>query len=263
MKLSEYIDDLVARGKCCFSVNEAVAVLNKSRQSIIHSIEHLKAGSKLASPAKGFYVVVTPEYRIYGCLPPEFFVPYLMKYWDYDYYGCLLTAAMYHGSSHQAPQVFQVMIEKKRLAIECGKVRVEFITRKNIKAIPKSEISTSKSVLNISSPEATAMDLICYPQRSGGINHTLTVLSELYEKIKPDNLLSLLENQSELAWKQRLGYLLDILGVNELTNVIHRFLAMQKRLDYVLLMPGLPMTSKVTRNEKWKIIENTTVETDE
>jgi predicted transcriptional regulator of viral defense system len=117
--------------------------------------------------------------------------------------------------------------------------------------------------LKISNVEATAMDLICYPHRSGGINHIITVLAELHENIKPDNLLRLINNQPELAWKQRLGYLLDMLGADELVKVLHNHLSLQKRVDYILLMPGLSVSTKMSRNEKWKIIENTTVEVDE
>ena len=37
-----------------------------------------------------------------------------MEYWQSKYYVGLLTAAMYHGASHQQPQIFQVVIEKNR-----------------------------------------------------------------------------------------------------------------------------------------------------
>lgn len=263
MKISEYINNLIAHGKCCFSIAEAITKTGKSKNSIIHAIEHLRARGEVASPAKGFYVIVTPEYRIYECLPPEFFIPYLMEYWEIDYYCGLLTAAMFLGSSHQAPQIFQVIIEQKRPMIECGKVRVQFITKKNIKEVPKEQISTMKSILKISSVEATVMDLICYSRRSGGLNHIATVLTELHEKIIPEKLLSLIKSQPEIAWKQRLGYLLDILGADELSKILHNYLSSQKRIDYILLMPGLSESTKMSRNEKWKIIENTNVEVDE
>lgn len=55
----------------------------------------------------------------------------------------------------------------------------------------------------ISTPEATAMDLMHYPSQSGGLNHIATVLSELQESINPEKLLLLAENQNSLPWKQR------------------------------------------------------------
>jgi len=82
MKLSEYIDLLIAKGKCCFSLDEAHEALNKKRSLVVKAINHQKKLGRIASPAKGFYVIVSPEYRIYGCLPAEYFIPYLMQYWQ-------------------------------------------------------------------------------------------------------------------------------------------------------------------------------------
>jgi predicted transcriptional regulator of viral defense system len=70
----------------------------------------LRRGS-IASPYRGFYVNVPPEYRRMGCVPAEQFVPQLMEHLGLDYYAALLTAGQYHGAAHQQPQVFQVMGE--------------------------------------------------------------------------------------------------------------------------------------------------------
>ncbi len=264
MKLTEYLNNLIARGRCCFSLDEAEASLEKSRKNIILSIEHLKKRQEIASPAKGFYVIVTPEYQRYGCLPPEYFIPYLMDYWQDNYYAGLLTAAAYHEASHQAAQVFQIITEKKRREIRCGKVRVQFITKHSLIDIPTQKISTQKSILKISTPEVTAMDLLLYPHRSGGLNHIVTVLAELQEKIQPKELSLLLDTQPDLAWKQRLGYLLETLGSQELADIVRCYLINQKRVNYIPLMPGLNLMAKENprRHPVWKIIENTTVESD-
>lgn len=104
MRLSAYIDFLIANGRCCFSLDEATKALGKKRALVVKAINHQKKLERIASPAKGFYVIVSPEYRIYSCLPAEYFIPYLMQYWKQDYYAGLLTAALYHGASHQKPQ---------------------------------------------------------------------------------------------------------------------------------------------------------------
>lgn len=43
------------------------------------------------------------------------------------------------------------------------------------------KINTAKSMLIISTPEGTAMDLMNYPKQSGGLNHVAIMLSELQE----------------------------------------------------------------------------------
>lgn len=263
MNFSNYINDLVKHGKCSFTVQQAQSALNKSAEAIYSSAKHLLIKNELASPAKGFYVIVPPEYQVLGCLPAEHFIPYLMEYWQCPYYAGLLTAASYHGATHQAVQAFQVMIEgRSRPQILCGKVKIRFIANRHLNETPVQTIPTAKSMLKVSTPEGTAMDLLNFPHQSGGLNHIATVLAELRESMKPENLLALAETQSTLAWKQRLGYLLEIVEAPELAEVLKKYLAQQKRVDYIPLMPSLEGSTKSTRNVTWKIIENATVESD-
>lgn len=119
------------------------------------------------------------------------------------------------------------------------------------------------SKLNVSTPEGTAKDLMYYPAQSGGLNHIVTILEELYETIDPQKLLKLAESSKEIVWKQRLGFLLDYVGAKSLSNVLQKHLAIQKRVDFVLLMPGKKDVNKnYPRNSVWKIIKNTTLEID-
>jgi hypothetical protein len=263
MSFSDYINDLVMHGKCSFTVQQAQSALNKSAEAIYSSVKHLLIKNELATPAKGFYVIVPPEYQILGCLPAEYFIPYLMEYWQCSYYAGLLTAARYHGATHQAVQVFQVMINgRSRPPILCGKVKIRFVANRHLAETPVQSISTAKSLLKVSTPEGTAMDLLNFPLQAGGLNHVVTVLAELQESIKPDKLLALAESQPILAWKQRLGYLLEVVEAFELADVLKNYLAQQKRVDYIPLMSGLEEFTKSPRNITWKIIENATVESD-
>jgi predicted transcriptional regulator of viral defense system len=261
MKMIDYIDRLIAYGRCCFTLNEASVELRKKKQAVVLSIRRLREKGYLASPARGFYVIVSPEFRSYGCLPAEFFIPYLMEHWQCRYYAGLLTAAMYHGASHQQPQVFQVFIEGSKRGIQCGKVRVQFISKANIATVPVQTIPTSKSILTISTSEATAMDLLCYSIQSGGLNRIATVLDELRHHMSAAKLKELAVKQPEIAWKQRLGFLLDKLGSVDLATALKESLSQVTRVDYIQLMPGL-QDRMATKNTKWKIIENTDYESD-
>jgi len=263
MSFSDYINTLLRQGKCSFTITQAQAATGKSLKAIYSSIEHLIAKNLLAAPAKGFYVIVPPEYQILGCLPAEYFIPYLMDYWECPYYVGLLTAARYHGASHQAAQIFQVMIAgRSRPPVECGKVKVQFIANRHLAKTPIQTFSTAKSQLNVSTPEGTAMDLLNYPHQAGGLNHIATVLAELHEGMKPNKLRTLAESDTVLAWKQRLGYLLETIGALELSQVLKKHLIKQKRVDYVPLMSGLASSTETPRSTAWKIIENATVESD-
>src|SRR3990167_9636716 len=80
--------------------------------------------------------------------------------------------------------------------------------------------------------------------------------------MNPEELLALAEKSSSFAWQQRLGYLLEIVGANKLAEVLKKHLSKQKRLDYILLTPGRKVTKQSKKNNTWKLIENTKIESD-
>lgn len=262
MKLAEYIDQLQTKGKYTFTFKELHAVMKQPRATVSSAILYMIRKEVIVSPTRGFYVIVPPEYRSLGCLRPEYFIPYLMNYHQVPYYAALLTAARYHGAAHQASSIFQVISPKRLLNIQCGKVSVQFIINKNLTENPVQKFETAKSMLVVSTAETTAMDLLKYPAQSGGLNHIVTVISELLEVISAEKLLALCKAQKEVAWKQRLGYLFDFLQATELATVIEKNLLDYSRIDYIPLMIGAPITTEQPRNNRWKIIENATLESD-
>jgi predicted transcriptional regulator of viral defense system len=264
MNIAQYTDSLVARGKCNFTLVEAQQALGKSRAATILSIEHLRHQGKVATPAKGFYVIVMPEYRRYGCLPAEYFIPHLMQSWNEPYYVCLVSAAAYHGASHQQSQVFQVMLSRNRKPISCSQVKVRFFKKSGIEQTPTQHISTRYSRLVVSTPEATAVDLVNYMNQSGGLNRVVTILDELQESMRPEELTKLAISDSKDFWKQRLGYLLEKLGANELAESIYQILQQKKGMRTVLLDPSYRAESReiYNKNSRWKIIENSSFESD-
>ncbi len=264
MKITQYIDELLAKGRCTFTLDEAQQALEKSRSAVVLSIEHLRQKKSVISPAKGFYVIVLPEYRRYGCLPAEYFIPYLMQYWDESYYVCLVSAASYHGASHQQPQTLQVMLKRSKQAILCGKVKINFFKNSDLDKTPTQDISTERSKLTISTPEATAIDLVNYIKQCGGLNRVVTILDELQESIQQEELSRLAMSSSKHFWKQRLGFLLEKLGAHELAKVIYQTLQHEKNLRYVLLDPSYKVKSREVcgKDSRWKIIENSNFESD-
>src|ERR1700675_2517149 len=126
----DYIANLAAAGRYHFTIDEMGKALGISRNAAALALNRLSKQALVASPARGFYTIVPPEYKRLGSLPADQFLPALMEWRNARYYAGLLTAAQYHGAAHQRPQEFQVMVEKNQRPIECGSVRVSFIARK-------------------------------------------------------------------------------------------------------------------------------------
>jgi predicted transcriptional regulator of viral defense system len=221
------------------------------------ALNRLAKKNVIASPARGFYVIVPPEYRSLGCLPADQFIPALMKRLDVPYYAGLLSAAQYHGAAHQRPQEFQVFLAKNRRPILCGAVRVAFLARKRLADVPVQSFNTPRGTLLVSSPEATALDLIGYTHHAGGLSQVATVLSELAERIDPDKLAAAART-APVAWAQRLGYLLEHLGFAARTPALKEHVREYARQSTALLPKARRARSR--RNKSWKIYINADVE---
>ncbi len=260
MDIGTYIDDLVARGRYHFTTEDAAAALGSAPVAVRAAIRRLREKGRVAMPHRGFHLVVPPEYRALQCLPADQFVPQLMEHLGLTYYTGLLSAASLHGASHQAPMVFQVVIATARPAIQCGRVRVEFVARANVAEIPTVQRNTLRGVLRVSSPEATAFDLVGYPGHSGGLSNVATVLSELAEVLDPVRL-AVEATRSPLPWAQRLGYLLEHVGAVDLAATIFPYVA-GKAKEYVPLRSRKAI-SQASREPRWQLLLNEKVEVDQ
>jgi predicted transcriptional regulator of viral defense system len=182
-----------------------------------------------------------------------------MEHLGENYYTGLLSAAEYHGAAHQRPQVFQVVITKNRPPIACGKIRVMFVARSNMGRIPIMDFKTPRGNLRISTPEATAYDLVGYPDHAAGLDNVATVLAELAEKLDGKELVRLAE-LSPITWAQRLGYLLDLVGAKEKTGELAIYVA-EKNAVPTPLLPSRSFKG-ISRLKPWNILVNRSVETD-
>lgn len=252
----EYIEGLAASGRYQFGSHEVPPALGVSAAAAKLALIRLAKQKLIASPARGFYVIVPPEYRSLGCLPADQFIPALMDRLRLPYYAGLLSAAQYHGAAHQRPQEFQVLLPKNRRPIECGKVRVAFFARKRITEVAVQSLNTPRGTIKVSSPEATVLDLVGYLQHAGGLGHVASVLSELAERIDADKLAAAALT-APLPWAQRLGYILEHLGFVEKTRPLKEYVRSHARQSAVLL-PKAPR--KRSRNKGWKLYVNASIE---
>ncbi len=257
MTALKFISDLVSKGRYCFSTEDALRALGTSVIAARASLRRLRQKGEIAMPYKGFHVIVPPEYRNMGCLPADHFIPSLMEHLGEKYYAGLLSAAEYHGAAHQRPQVFQVLTAKNKPQITCGKVRIAFIARGNMEQIPTIDFKTPRGYLKISTPAATAFDLVGYPHHAAGLDNVATIMAELIENIDGKELIRLAEF-SPVAWTQRLGYILDLVGAEDKTRELADFIARKKPTP----TPLVPSRSFVGFNQlqRWRILINEKVE---
>jgi predicted transcriptional regulator of viral defense system len=259
MDIRTYIDDLAGKGRYHFTTREAVAALSSSPIAVRAVIRRLREKGNVAMPFRGFHLIVPPEYRSLGCLPGDQFIPQLMEHLGLAYYVGLLSAASLHGAAHQAPMVFQAIVADNRPAIHCGRVRVEFVARGNISEIPILQKNTLRGVMRVSTPEATAFDLVGYPSHAGGLSNVATILSELAENMDADKLRAE-TTHSPLPWTQRLGYLLERVKAAHLAAPLAKHVGIHAK-EYVPLRPRKSIR-RATRDSRWRLLVNEVVEAD-
>ena len=261
MKAYSYINEMAASGEFYFTTQDLVKKLHLSASSASAMINRLRAKKEVATPYKGFHLIIPPEYRALGCLPPEQFIHDLMDYLKTPYYVTLLSAAQFYGAAHQKPQVFQVMLPKARARIHCGKIAIDFSARKNMQDLPVRQFKTPKGYVNVSTPELTALDVANYPLRSGGLNNVVTVLEELAESIEQKALLELVKMIDITPQLQRLGFFLEAIQQEDLASIVEEELA-QRRMNQALLVPKIESHDESKIHPRWKIIINETWESD-
>ncbi|MEQ8693840.1 MAG: type IV toxin-antitoxin system AbiEi family antitoxin [Gammaproteobacteria bacterium] len=261
LKANGFLTNLMSVGRYSFSTNDLQEALGTAQAATWLTLSRLARQGRIASPARGYYVIVPPEYRNLGCLPAEQFIPDLMDRLKLPYYVGLLSAAQYYGAAHHRPQQFQVMLERSRRPIRCGQVEVTFVARKRLADVPVvTSFSTARGPVRVSSPEATAIDLIGYPEHAGGLDNVATVLDELSEQIQPQALVAAAQT-APLPWAQRLGYILEfVASAGQITGPLKAYVQ-EKARQYTPLQPAAEVEDTV-RSLDWKIIANVEVESE-
>ncbi len=256
-----YIEDylLTVRSKGRFTVtqNELLEKFNISPKALNQSLFRLKSKNQIAQIRKEFYAIIPPEYSRQGMLPVYLFADDLMKSLRKNYYIGLYSAAAIHGAGHQQPMESQIIVERPALReIRNDKLSIRFFTRNKWNTSDIIDKKTDAGYVKVSSPELTALDLISYSSKIGGLNRMLPILEDLAAIMKPSKLYRTAKRYNKITIVQRLGFLLNtVIGSGELSA------SLKKLLDdnnYKIIPLSITHKNKEGEvNTDWKVIINT------
>lgn len=256
--LLQWVEQLQSRGRYTFTRAQAESDTERSFVAAQTALRRLKQQGRVASPRRGFYVVVPPEYRAAGSPPASWFIDDLMRYLGQPYYVGLLSAAAIHGAGHQQPMVFQVVTSKPTREMRVGKVAIQFSMSGLVESLPVVEQQTETGTMRLASPETCAFDLVRYPEAAGHLSNAATVLAELAERLDARRLVDVAP-LVRLPDVQRLGYLLDAVGQSEVAAPLAEWLA-TKQPRAVLLRPG--ESTDAGADPRWRVVPNAELEVD-
>lgn len=269
--LETYIDDRLRQGRAYFSREEALAALGQTSKALAASITRLVKKHRLANPRHGFYLILRPEDQTAGAPDPVRWIDSLMKYQGLDYRISLLRAAAFHGSSHQAAMVFQVVVPKQLRDFEIGRHRLQFLyqTPETFASVNHpfglDRMKSDAGFAKVAGVELTLLDCARYFHKAAGINGVAQIAKDIGGKADPGKLAKFAaayENSSV----RRLGYLLDRAGHLRQSDALASF-AKTAKTALPLDPSAKPLMESLAefheRNSKWKLVINEPVEIDD
>ncbi len=78
-------DALLSEGVSTFDTAEAARRTGLSRDRVHGALKRLADAGQIFSPARGFYVIIPPEYRTWGAVPASLFVHPMMAHLGRSY----------------------------------------------------------------------------------------------------------------------------------------------------------------------------------
>lgn len=257
--LAEWVDQLQATGTYTFTKDDAIAAVGASTKAVEKAVRRLKEKRRVAQARQEFYVIVPLEYRSAGAPPPSWYIDDLMRFEGQAYYVGLLSAAALHGAAHQRPQEFQVLCQRTLRVRVVGRSRIRFFQKKEVQESRCLAHKTETGSMRVSTPEQTAADLLRYVRKCGGLSNVATVLAEMGDQLEASELIEVLEHE-ERSNAQRLGFLLESIGYEEIGERLHRWLA-ERDPSRVPLMKG-GTRDAATLDDRWQVYVNVQVEPD-
>ena len=262
------MDDRLAHGRAYFLREEAQATLGLSSEALSMALMRQAGKNRLASPRHGFYLILRPEDRNIGAPDPARWIDPLMKYLHLDYRIALLRAAAFHGASHQASMVFQVIVPKQMRGCEIGRHRLEFVYQSppTFARVNRTDwldsLKSDAGFAQVAGVELTLLDCVRYFHRAGGINSVTQIVKDLGGQARAQTLAKLAAHY-ENSSVRRLGYLLEQMRHIRQADALRPFVRKAKTavpLDPSVkpLIEGLPgLREEVPR---WKLILNEPIE---
>ena len=245
-----FIEQLLSVGRLSFTIEEIIKKTGYNRKTVQVSLSRLIQKKKVALIRRGFYVIITPEFSAQATIPPILYIDDLMQYLKKEYYLSLLSAAALHGAAHQQPMLFFVTTEAPSIRnIISDKWHIVF----NIK---QKWDKNSVNLINVSTPEATMLDMV-ENQRSFGLGRVITIVEELCEKVNKSSLRSI-ASKYPAPIVQRLGYILDVLlNKKEFVPILLTLLSKKNIKPQYF---SLSAKKKGILNAQWQLIVNDTIE---
>lgn len=246
-----FVEARMALGRVAFPLEELTKETGLSAIAARFQLLRLRDKVARVSPRQPFFLIVSPEHRSMGAPPPTWWLQDYFNWLGRPYYLALQSAASTFGSNPQALQVTQVMTDKPFRPIKVGRTQLRFFVKRGIERTPTQQPEGAVAPLLISTPEATAYDLIRYATSIGGIERAAETIRPLLPLLRSRELKRVLAVENEPAVAQRLGFVIETCGNEPLAKVVRNWLP--DDLTPVTLAPAKGKRDNLPLVIRWQV----------
>jgi hypothetical protein len=249
-----FVEARLALGRAAFSMAALMKETGLTAAAAKQQLQRLRSRVVRVTERQPFFLIVGPEHRSMGAPPATWWLQDYFTWLGRPYYLALQSAAGSFGSNPQALQVTQVMTDRPCRTIVLDRIQVRFFVKRGIGRTPTQPLAQAVAPLSVSTPEATAFDLIRYSASIGGIERAAETITPMVPVLSAPKLRGLLEAEDEPAVAQRLGFVFEAIGAKELAQAVHDWLPAK-----LVKVPLSPLTGErrgIPLVERWQILNN-------
>jgi len=249
-KETELIATLSDKRIKVFSIADASRLLGISRGSASDLVLQLLRKKKLLRIEKAKYLVIPPEawktgeYTEEGIIiASQLIAPYYLSYW---------TALSFYGWTEQPSRTIFIATTKLKRPVDIKGVQFRFIRLRPNRFFGFEEQWVGDEKISVADREKTIVDCLDQPRYCGEIVEAAKGLWNGRKELDFDKLFTYAQRMGNGAIIKRLGYLMDILGMQKAG-----YRKKQQKLitsGYVALDPGKGRNGSY--NKDWVLIVN-------
>jgi predicted transcriptional regulator of viral defense system len=196
-----------------FSFHQAQYILSIPYQSIANVIHRLKRKKRIMEIEKGKYALIPARAGIEGHWSEDIFlvVDSLLD----DYYIGFQSALYYWNLTDQIPYQILVAATKRKRHVKFNSQQIRFITVSKKRFFGFIQVRNNDHSFKISSLEKTIVDCLLFPQYCGRLSEVSKAIWQARNDLDWSRVVKFLEKLQVSSAVRRLGYVLDILGLDK------------------------------------------------
>lgn len=250
-KEAKVLADLSYRNKTIFTL-EDIKKLVRDPKNVLDWLVRKKWILKIR---KGVYIIAPLEagekgadsYTVHSFVIGSLLTkPYYIGYW---------SALNHYGFTEQTPPCVYIVTPKPRNSRKILNIEFRFVTITPRKMFGITTTTIENRPVNISTPVKTFVDCLDHPEHAGGVDEVAKALYFSASELKLKTMAKMAIKIGNSAVIKRLGYISEILGLDECLNVLENA---EIKKGYSLLDPLSPKKGKI--KEKWSLVVNTIID---